>query len=148
MRQSWTDDRLDDLSHRMDERFDQVEGQIADTRTEMRTSANSLRSEVQDLRGELKDQGKELREEIAGVESGLRQEIAGVEARLRAQASEHYVRTGEELAKVWKEFAKVHDGTQQVQAEIHALHRTMIRIGWTGMITLIAGIAGVLLTRL
>jgi hypothetical protein len=28
MRQSWTDDRLDDLSQRMDERFDQVEGEM------------------------------------------------------------------------------------------------------------------------
>ena len=28
MRQSWTDDRLDDLSHRMDERFDHVEDEM------------------------------------------------------------------------------------------------------------------------
>ena len=141
MRQSWTDDRLDDLSHRMDERFDQVEGEMKAgfdrVDREMKTGFDRVDGEIKDLRAEIKDQGKELRAEMAGME-----------ARLRTQANQHQVRTEEEFAKVWKEFSKVHDGTQQLQAEIHALHRTMIRIGWTGMITLIAAIAGVLIAQL
>jgi chromosome segregation ATPase len=112
MRQSWTDDRLDDLSHRMDERFDRVEGEI-------------------------KAQGKELRGEIAGVE-----------ARLRSQASEHYARTGEELAKVREEFATVHSDKQELLAEMHALQRTLVRIAWTGVTALIAAFAGALIAHI
>jgi ElaB/YqjD/DUF883 family membrane-anchored ribosome-binding protein len=135
------DDRFDQVEAEMGQRFERVEG-------EMKAGFDRVDGEIKELRGKVKSQGKELRAEIKDQGRELRAEMAGMEARLRAQASEHYVRTGEELAKVWKEFAKVHDGTQQVQAEIHALHRTMIRIGWTGMITLIAAIAGVLITRL
>ena len=32
MRQSWTDDRLDDLSRRMEERFDRVDNDIRELR--------------------------------------------------------------------------------------------------------------------
>ncbi len=35
MRQSWTDDRLDDLSQRMDQRFDRVDNDIRELRTEI-----------------------------------------------------------------------------------------------------------------
>jgi hypothetical protein len=38
MRQSWTDDRLDDLSKRMDECFDRMDKDIR----ELRTSMNAL----------------------------------------------------------------------------------------------------------
>jgi len=34
MRQSWTDDRLDDLSRHIDQRFDKVEGEISALRVE------------------------------------------------------------------------------------------------------------------
>lgn len=120
MRQSWTDDRLDDLSHRMDKRFDQVEG-------------------------EMKSQGRELRAGIKGQGKELRTEMAGMEARLRAQASEHYVRTGEEFAKVREE---MRDDKQQLVGEIEALQRTIIQIGWTGAITLIAAVVGMLVAQL
>jgi hypothetical protein len=116
MRQSWTDDRLDELSHRMDERFDQIEG-------------------------EMKSQGRELRGEIEAQRQELRQEMAGMEARLRAQASEHFVRTGEE-------FGRVHDDKQQLLVEMQALQRTIIQIGWTGAITLIAAVVAALVAQL
>jgi hypothetical protein len=112
MRQSWTDDRLDDLSHRMDERFDQVEG------------------EIKELRMEIKAQGKELRREMAGVEG-----------RLRAQASEHYV-------KVREEFASLHNDNRQLNAEVHALQRTIVQIAGAGVVTLIATVASVLIAHL
>lgn len=152
MRQSWTDDRLDDLSHRMDERFDQVEGQIADTRMEMRTTANSLQSEVKELRGEIKTSADELGGEIKArtdelrgeiKEQGreLRGEIAGVEARLRTQSNEH-------RAESWEQFDRVHGDMRQMNAAILGLHQTITRIGWSATITLIAAIASVLITRL
>lgn len=91
MRQSWTDDHLDDLSHRME------------------------------LRVEIKEQGRELRSEIAGVE-----------ARLRTQASEHFARTGEELA--------------EIQSEMNSLQRTIIRIVGGLAISLVATLFGLLIS--
>lgn len=64
-----------------------------------------------------------------------------MEARLRAQASEHYVRTGEE-------FAKVREENRQLLGEMQALQRTIIQIGWTGTITLIAAVTGILIAQL
>jgi chromosome segregation ATPase len=155
MRQSWTDDRLDDLSHRMDERFDQVEGQIADSRVEMRTTANSLQSGVKELRGEIKASTDELREEIKEQGRELRGEIAGVEARLHARSSEHFVKTEEEFGRareefgwVHREFGRVHEDMRQLNAAIVDLHRTMARIGWSAAIALVAAFIGMLFTNL
>jgi hypothetical protein len=36
MRQSWTDDRLDEFRHRVDERFDRVDRELVELRSEMR----------------------------------------------------------------------------------------------------------------
>lgn len=141
MRQSWTDDRLDDLSHRMDERFDQVEAEMDQrfekVESEMKAGfervdgeVKELRGEVKELRGEIKEQGKELRGEMAGIEG-----------RLRAQASEHYV-------KVREEFASLHNDNRQLNAEMHALQRTIVQITGAGVITLIATVAGVLIAHL
>jgi hypothetical protein len=131
MRQSWTDDRLDDLSRRMDERFDKVEGE--------------MKIQGRELRAEIKGQGEELRGEIKGLGKELRDEMAGMEARLRAQASEHYVRTGEEFGKLRQE---MRNDRQQLLGETQALQRTIIQIGWTGAITLIAAVAGMLIAQL
>ena len=49
MRQSWTDDRLDDLSRHMDQRFDNVDGEIATLRTETQESNRELRAEFNAL---------------------------------------------------------------------------------------------------
>ena len=46
MRQSWTDDRLDDLSRRMDERFDHVEA-------EMHSGFDRVDRDVRELRAEM-----------------------------------------------------------------------------------------------
>ncbi len=43
MREAWTDERLDDLSHRMDRGFDRVDLDIRDTRAEIR----GLRDEME-----------------------------------------------------------------------------------------------------
>jgi hypothetical protein len=41
-RETWTDERLDDLANRMDQGFDEVKGEIRDLRVEM----NDLRTEM------------------------------------------------------------------------------------------------------
>lgn len=141
MRQSWTDDRLDDLSHRMDERFDHVEGEmkagfarvdgeIKGLRIEMREGFERVDGEIKELRAEIKAQGRELRGEMAGVE-----------ARLRAQASEHY-------AKVREEIATLHNDNRQLNAEMHALQRTIVQIGAGTAGTVILTVLGLVITKL
>jgi len=49
-RETWTDERLDDLSRRMDQGFERVDRDIRDLRTEMRSEFGSVRSEISELR--------------------------------------------------------------------------------------------------
>jgi len=42
MRKSWTDERLDDLNHRVDEGFQRVDADMRELRTEMNTRFDSL----------------------------------------------------------------------------------------------------------
>ncbi|HEY8809001.1 MAG TPA: hypothetical protein VIM28_03165 [Solirubrobacterales bacterium] len=145
MRQSWTDDRLDDLSHRMDKRFDQVEGEMSQrferVEGEMKAGFDRVDGEIKELRAELKGQGEELRAEVKDQGKELRGEIAGVEARLRTQANEHRTET-------WEQFDRVHEDMRQISTAILGLHQTMTRIAWSAAITVLAGVIGVLLANL
>lgn len=123
MRQSWTDDRLDDLSHRMDERFDHVEG-------EMKAGFKRVDGEIKGLRGEMKNLGSELGGEIAGSES-----------RLHARLDRDYVRIREEIANV-------HNDTRQMNAEMHAFQRTILQVGGGMIATLAVTLAGLLVTNI
>jgi uncharacterized coiled-coil DUF342 family protein len=49
-RVTWTDERLDDLSQRMDAGFERVDRDIRDLRSEMHAGFSELRSEVDQLR--------------------------------------------------------------------------------------------------
>lgn len=42
MRKSWTDERLDDLSHRMDAGFNRVDADLRELRTEMNARFDAL----------------------------------------------------------------------------------------------------------
>jgi hypothetical protein len=46
MRESWTDDRLDDLQQSMNQRFDRVDSDVRDLRGETNDSFHDLRSEM------------------------------------------------------------------------------------------------------
>lgn len=57
LRESWTDDRLDDFRLRVDERFDQVDREIAHGRAELRAEMHSgfsrADAEFRQLRGDM-----------------------------------------------------------------------------------------------
>ncbi|HEX5713671.1 MAG TPA: hypothetical protein VFX85_10190 [Solirubrobacterales bacterium] len=74
MRESWTDDRLDDMSNRMDRGFDRVHADI--------------RAEASSVRGEIRSQGAELREEIRAQGAELREEIKAQGVELRGEIGE------------------------------------------------------------
>ena len=51
-REEWTDERLDDLNHRMGEGFKEMRTEFRAVRSEMRSESRALRSEMVALRGE------------------------------------------------------------------------------------------------
>jgi hypothetical protein len=51
MRESWTDGRLDDLSHRVDEGFRRVDADIRDLRTEMNSRFDALQRTMLQIGG-------------------------------------------------------------------------------------------------
>ncbi len=46
MREAWTDERLDDLNHRLDEGFRRIDGDLRVLRIETKTELTSLRGEM------------------------------------------------------------------------------------------------------
>jgi hypothetical protein len=53
MRESWTDGRLDDLSHRVDEGFRRVDADIRDLRAEMNSRFDALQRTMLQIGGGL-----------------------------------------------------------------------------------------------
>lgn len=79
-RESWTDQRLDDLSNRVDEGFRELRAEIASVRGEI----GSVRGEIASVRGEV----SELRAELGQVREGLgeiRAEMKGLEKKFDAK---------------------------------------------------------------
>ena len=70
-RESWSDDRLDDLNHKFDEGFKDMREEFRAQRTEFRDEFGSVRSEIGGVRSEV---------------GGLRSEISATN-RLLAQVS-------------------------------------------------------------
>jgi hypothetical protein len=79
-RESWTDERLDDLTHRVDQGFNKNEREFQAVRLEMRTEFAAVR---QEMRTEFAG----VRQEIGGVRGeigGVRGEIGGLRGDLLA----------------------------------------------------------------
>jgi len=66
-RMAWTDERLDDLAHRMDAGFERVDADIRELRTEVRTQGVELRGEIGGLRITLLRVGGAIMAGLVGV---------------------------------------------------------------------------------
>jgi len=77
-RTAWTDERLDDLSARVDAGFDRVAVDMRELRTDMRT-------EMRDMRGELRGEIDALRVTILRVGGGMMVGLVGVIAAVLAR---------------------------------------------------------------
>jgi hypothetical protein len=75
MRATWTDERLDDLTHRIDDGFDRVDKDLRDLRHEMREEFASVRTEMRaefaSVRGDSNQQAGSLREEMQAMGSEI-----------------------------------------------------------------------------
>jgi hypothetical protein len=81
MRDLWSDERLDDLNHRVDRGFEQVGREFQTLRMEMQTEFAAVRSE---LRTEFGAVRSETKTELAAFRSELQAEFRAV----RAEAAE------------------------------------------------------------
>jgi HAMP domain-containing protein len=77
-REAWTDERLDDLTHRVDEGFNRNEREFQAVRLEMRTEFAAVRTEIGSLRTELKDEIGSVRGELGSEVSSVRGELVAL----------------------------------------------------------------------
>lgn len=64
MRESWTDDRLDDLSRNMEEHFDKVDERFEGIGEGVRTLRTDIGGEITALRAEIGEEVRALRTEM------------------------------------------------------------------------------------
>jgi hypothetical protein len=88
-RETWTDERLDDLSKKVDDGFARLDGDIREVREEIKSQGDSLRAEIKNqgdsLRGEIKNQGDSLRGEMSDQGDSLRGEMSDQGNSLRGE---------------------------------------------------------------
>jgi hypothetical protein len=77
MRDAWTDERLDDLNHRVDNGFKEVSREFQALRLEMRTEFAAVRSETATEFGSVRGEITGLRGEMAAMNRTLIQVGAG-----------------------------------------------------------------------
>jgi hypothetical protein len=120
MRQSWSDERLDDLNKRVDEGFTRVDARFA--RLEERMDAGFNRLDVK------------IDESVNRLDAKLDEAVGRMDAKLDGSAAE--------LRREMKM------GFDQINARFDTMQQTMIRIG-AGLIgVLIASSAGLIATQL
>src|SRR4051794_10248027 len=84
VRDAWTDDRLDDLNHRVDGGFKEMRDEFRTVRTEMHDEFRAVRTEMQD---EFRAVRTEMRAEFGGVRgeiTSVRGEITSVRGEITA----------------------------------------------------------------
>jgi hypothetical protein len=80
-RESWTDERLDDLSNRVDGGFRDTHAEFALVRSEMRSEFAAVRSE---MRSEFAAVRSEMRTEIGSLRSEMHEGFAAIRGELAA----------------------------------------------------------------
>jgi hypothetical protein len=83
-REAWTDERLDDLTQRVDEGFNRNECEFQAVRLEIRTEFAAVRSEIRDEIGGIRDEIGSLRSEIRSEIGSVRSEVVAVRSDINA----------------------------------------------------------------
>ncbi len=122
-RSSWTDERLDDLSAKVDQGFVRVEACICDTRTE-------LKAELVSLQGEMK-------EEFAAVRSEMREEFAAVRQEMKEEFAAVRQEMKEGSAAVRSDMK---EGFGRIERRLDDQQKTINRMGIGIILTLIAAV--------
>lgn len=70
-RETWTDERLEDLAKRIDKGFDATKIEIRDLRADMAKGFDGVKGEVREVKGEIRDLRAEMNARFAHVASRL-----------------------------------------------------------------------------
>jgi hypothetical protein len=120
VREVWTDERMDDLNHRVDEGFRRMDREFQAVRLEMRTEFAAIRGESKTEFGALRG---EMKTEFAAVRGEMKAEFAAVRSEMKT------------------EFAAV-------RADMAGLNRSFMQIGAGAIVTIAIGFAGTIATQL
>jgi len=118
MRETWTDERLDDLTHRVDEGFNRMDREFQAVRLEMRT-------EFAAVRGEMRVESAAIRAEIGLSRSDLTGQVEVTRSDLTGQI---------EVTR------------SDLSGQIAALNRTMLQVGAGAIATIFIGFVAVVAT--
>jgi hypothetical protein len=77
-RVAWTDERLDDLSQRMDAGFDRIDRDLRDLRAGMSSLGTDLRTEIAGLGAELRGEIGTVRAEIGALRGAMNRVGGGI----------------------------------------------------------------------
>src|SRR5690349_7097630 len=87
MRESWTDERLDEFGKRIDERFDRVDERIGDLRGEMKADLARVDKHFEQIDNRFEQIDKRLDKQAGSLESMQRTMVIGVIALFSAYAA-------------------------------------------------------------
>jgi ribosomal protein L29 len=138
MREAWTDDRLDDLNHKVGEGFARVDAGLRTQGTETKSEFDSLRtetkSEFDSLRSETKSEFASLRKETKSEFASIRRETKSEFASLRGETKSEFASLRGELNERFK----------GLDDRFDSLQRTLI----LAQATIVAALIGLLATQL
>jgi hypothetical protein len=121
MRESWTDERLDDLNGKVDHGFERLDGDVRGLRSETRTEFTALRSEM-------KDEFAALRSEMKGEFILVNERFEKVEGRID------------------KRFDQITASFDLVHERLDRLYRAMLQLGGGMLAVLAAALIGLVAT--
>jgi hypothetical protein len=124
MRQSWSDDRLDDLNKRVDEGFTRVDARFAHLEKRVDAGFNRLDAKIDDAVGRL---DSKLDRKLDSSTAKLDRKLDGSAAELRREMKM---------------------GFDQINARFDTMQQTMIRVGGGLIGVLVASSAGLIATQL
>ena len=84
VRDVWTDERLDDLNHRVDSGFEEVSREFQALRLEMRSEFAAVRGEIATEFGSVRSEIAGLRAEMATGFGSARAEVSGLRGEMAA----------------------------------------------------------------
>jgi chromosome segregation ATPase len=113
-RETWTDERLDDLSKKVDDGFARLDGDIRELRAEVKAQGDSLR-------GEIKSQGETLRAEIKTQGETLRGEMNDLRSEMNARFDATLGSTNERFESINARF-------ESINARFDALNRNLLAV--------------------
>jgi uncharacterized protein YjbJ (UPF0337 family) len=132
MRETWTDERLDDLSGRVSEGFGRLDADLRAQRTELIDLRKDMGSEFVAVRREMKAGFDRIDERFDRIDGRF------------GKVDERFGKVDERFGKVDERFGKVDERFERIDARFDSLQRTMLN-GFIALFSvMVAGFAALL----